>query len=434
MPSSASGPRLRRGDLLPRMVSTPPGPRARRLSRKLRRSEAPGINTLPADGNPGFLWEEARGANVLDVDGNRYVDLTAGFGVASVGHRHPAVVAAIRRQAGRLLHGLGDVHAHPARAELATRLAKLTPVEDPLVYWAISGADAVEIALKTAYLATGRSGILAFDPAYHGLTLGALQVTSRSEFREPFREHFHSHVRRLDFGCPPERIADLLDRDTGIGCLIVEPIVGREGVLVPPTGWLAEISRICRNRDIPWIADEILTGLGRTGRWFAVQEEAAEPDLMCCGKSLAGGLPIAATVGRRDLMETWRRSGEALHTATFTAHPLACAAALEVLAILRRERLVRRAAVLGGELGSRLAQWPARFADVVAVRGRGLLRGVELASPGRTASLTRRLLEVGFLVLAGGPEGRVVEISPPFVIRRSQLEAFLVAFETALDG
>lgn len=430
--SSSSGPRLRRGDLLPRMVVAPPGPRARRLSRKLRASEAPGINTLPPDGGPGFLWQEALGSNVLDVDGNRFVDLTGGFGVAAVGHRHPAVVATIRRQAGRLLHGLGDVHAHPWRAELAAELKRLAPMDDALVYWAISGADAVEIALKTAVLATGRPGILAFDPAYHGLTLGALQVTSRSELREPFAGHFHNRVRRLDFGCAPGRIADALRADPEIGCVIVEPIVGREGVLTPPAGWLGELASICHGRGVPWIADEVLTGLGRTGRWFAVDEEGLAPDLLCCGKSLGGGLPIAATIGRRELMERWRRPGEAMHTATFTANPLSCAAGLEVLAILRRERLVRRTASLGLRIARRTASWPDRFTGVVEVRGRGLLQGVELGSSDLASTVTHRLLDAGFLALAGGPEGRVLEITPPLTIRRAQLEAFYDELEGIL--
>ncbi|MEO6193979.1 MAG: aminotransferase class III-fold pyridoxal phosphate-dependent enzyme, partial [Thermoanaerobaculia bacterium] len=155
------------GDLPPEIVVPPPGPRSRELSAALGRFEAPGINTL-VGGEPAILWEEARGANVRDVDGNLYIDLTSGFGVAAVGHRHPRVVAAVREQAGRLLHALGDVMAHPLRVELARRLAEIAPVDEPRVFFAISGAEAVEIALKTALGATGRPGILAFEPSYHG--------------------------------------------------------------------------------------------------------------------------------------------------------------------------------------------------------------------------------------------------------------------------
>ncbi|MDX1384663.1 MAG: aspartate aminotransferase family protein, partial [Thermoanaerobaculia bacterium] len=365
------GDGLRSGDQLPRMVTAPPGPRARELCRDLERFEAPGINTL-AGGGTTILWQEALGANVLDVDGNIYVDLTAGFGAAAVGHRDPAVLEAVRRQAARLVHGLGDVHAHPARVDLARRLAARAPVDDPRVYFAVSGADAVETALKTALRATGRPGIVAFDPAYHGLTLGALAVSSRPAFRDSFREHLHRHVRRLPFACPPESLdRELAAGAGGIGAVILEPIVGREGVLVPPAGWLTAVAELCARHRALLIADEILTGFGRTGGWFAVESEGVRPDLLCCGKALGGGLPVAAVIGRGELMAAWRTAGEALHTATFTAHPLSCAAALATLDRLEELRLPARARRLGRRVAQRLAGLRGA-PGVVDVRGRGL--------------------------------------------------------------
>ena len=156
--------------------------------------EDQGRQAAVGPGEPPILWEEAAGANVIDADGNIYIDLTSGFGVAAIGHRHPRVVAAVREQAGRLLHALGDVHAHPSRVELAARLVRIAPVDDAQIFFAISGSDAVEIALKTAVGATGKRGIVAFQPSYHGMTLGALAVTSRPEFRAPFAEHLHPHA------------------------------------------------------------------------------------------------------------------------------------------------------------------------------------------------------------------------------------------------
>lgn len=423
--------RLRRGDLLPRMVVPPPGPRSRELSRELARSEAPGINTLVA-GEPAVVWEEARGTNVVDVDGNRYLDLTSGFGAAAVGHRHPRVVAAVRQQAGRLTHGLGDVAAHPARVELARRLVALAPGDDLQVYFAVSGADAVEIALKTALLVTGRPGVLAFDPAYHGSTLGALAVSGRDEFRRPFAAQLNPRVHRLPFACPPARIAELLDRETEIGALIVEPIVGREGVLLPPPGWLGRIAAVCREHGALFIADEILTGFGRTGSWFVVAQEKLEPDLLCCGKALGGGLPVAAVLGRRGLMAAWQTGGEALHTGTFVAHPLACAAALATLRVLEEEGLPARAARLGEGVARRLEGWPRRSPLVSQVRGRGLLWGVELISAAAAAAWTAAARERGLLLVAGGPEGRVAEIAPPLVVTERQLETALDLLEEAL--
>jgi 4-aminobutyrate aminotransferase / (S)-3-amino-2-methylpropionate transaminase / 5-aminovalerate transaminase len=434
MAATASG--LTRGDLLPRMVVEPPGPRARALSRRLRVAEAPGINTLIGD-EPSLLWAEARGSNVLDVDGNRYVDLTAGFGVAAVGHRHPRVVAAVRRQSGRLLHGLGDVYAHPLRVELAERLAAIAPVaagagDPPLVHFGISGAEAVEIALGTALLVTGRPKIVAFTPAYHGLTLGALAATARDDFRHPFGAWLHPHVQRLPFGAIVERVDEAL---ADAGALIVEPIIGREGVIPPPPGWLAEVAVSCRRRSVPLIADEVFTGFGRTGRLFAVEYEGVRPDLLVCGKALGGGLPIAAVVGRRSLMAVWERpaeSPEALHTATFVANPLACAAALAVLDILDADHLVARAASLGDRLGERLAGWPQRFPIVDSVRGRGALWGLELSDSNRAHRLVVEARRRGVLLLAGGPEGRVAQVVPPLTITDRQLGAALDVLEEAL--
>jgi len=419
--------------LLPRIVVPPPGPRSRALSARLGELEAPGVNTLFA-GAPSLLWEEARGANVRDVDGNLYIDVTSGFGVAAVGHAHPEVVRAIREQAGVLLHGLGDVHAHPLRVELAERLVRLAPVDDPQVFFSISGAEAVEIALKTAVAATRRGGIMAFEPSYHGMTIGALAVTSRPAFRDPFRALLHAHVRRLPFGCDPARIGEEL-RQGDVAAVIVEPVVGREGVLVPPPGWLSALAHLCREAGTVLVADEIFTGFGRTGTLFAVDAEGVRPDLLCCGKALGGGLPIAAVVGRRPLFRAWETPGEALHTATFLANPLACAAALATLAIIEREDLPARAARLGPEVGARLTAWRDRFpGTVAAVRGRGLLWGIELTTPEAAKRWTGEALRRGILMLAGGPEGKVAQLVPPLTIAEEQLAAALDLLEKALSA
>jgi acetylornithine/succinyldiaminopimelate/putrescine aminotransferase len=425
--TAAAAPRLLRGDLLPRVVVSPPGPRSRALSRRLARLEAPGVNTVSE--GPALLWEEARGANVVDVDGNRYVDLTSGFGVALVGHRHPAVVAAVRRQSARLVHGLGDVHAHPARVELAAALVARAPMPDAAVYFAVSGSDAVEVGLKTALLATGRPGILAFTGGYHGLTLGPLAASGRPDFRTPFAAHLHPHAVHLPYGCAASALARALRsrrRDGGIGCVLVEPVQGRAGVILPPRGWLAELAALTRQAGALLLLDEVLTGGGRTGPFFAGEEPGVEPDLVCVGKALAGGLPFAALLARRAVLAAWPARGEALHTATFVAHPLACAAALATLRVLASAEYQRQAARLAAALADGLGSLrDAR--DVRAVRGRGLLWALEVATPGGGASWARRAERAGVLALPAGADGRVLEVLPPAVTTVRQLDAAVAA-------
>ncbi|HVS15427.1 MAG TPA: aspartate aminotransferase family protein [Thermoanaerobaculia bacterium] len=415
-------PRLGRGDLPPAMRCRPPGPRTRELATEISRYEAPGINTLVA-GDTRLMLAEALGANLLDVDGNRYVDLTAGFGVAAVGHRHPRVLAAIADQASRLLHGLGDVYAHPERVRAARALCARAPSEDARVYWAVSGSDAVEVALKTARLVTGADHLLAFVPGYHGLTLGALRGTSRAAFREPFAGPLEALTDRLPFGGSLAPVSRRLARSPRVGACLVEPVIGREGILLPPAGWLAELADLCRRHGALLIADEVFTGIGRTGRFWACEEEGVTPDLLCCGKALGGGLPLAAVLASSELLAVWEGPGEARHTATFVAHPVACAAASAVLEVVDDERLVERARRLGGWLGERLRA----AAKDQLVRGRGLAWAVEAPDAARAHRWVDGLLDRGVVALAGGPEGRVLQVTPPLVVTEGQLEHALAA-------
>lgn len=422
---------LDRGDLLPEIVVPPPGPESRRLSAALARHEAPGINTLGPRDEPTIVWAEACGSNVVDVDGNRYVDLTSGFGVAILGHRPPEVVSAVARQAGQLLHGLGDVAAHPARIELARRLAALAPVDDPVTQLAISGADAIELALKVALAATGRPGILAFEPSYHGVTLGALAASSRAEFRAPFAAHLSPHVVRLPYAAPIERLREALAGGT-IGAVVVEPLVGREGVLVPPTGWLAALAREARAHGAFVVADEIFTGFFRTGARFAVELEGVRPDLLALGKALGGGMPLAALVGRRALFEPLRTGGEALHTATFVAHPLACAAALAALDRFGQPGFARRVDELGRRLAAGLGEL-CRSAGL-ELCGRGLVWGIVLKdAPGAQLAAHRARAE-GVLLLAGGADHRVLQIAPAATLTDGQLAAAIEIVARALPS
>ncbi len=386
----------------------------------LRRLEAPGVNTL-WDDQPSLVWQSATGSWVTDLDGRRLLDFTSGFGVAALGHRPSFVLSAIRRQLRSLLHGLGDVAAHPARIAAAQMLTAASPRQPAQVYWAISGADAVEIALKTARLATSRKTILAFDVGYHGLTAGALAATARGRFREPFAAHLDPHIHHLPWGADLDAVQRALRRSP-VAAVLAEPIPGREGVHVAPPGWLAELSRRAAGAGALFIADEVLTGGGRTGSFWASTTEGVVPDLLCFGKAIGGGLPLAGVLAPPEVFAAWPKTGEALHTATFLAHPLACAAALATVPRLgdpRRLARVRRHATL---LQSRLAPACQRSPlGPLPLRGRGLMWAIDLPTPRAASNLALRAREQGVLLLAGGRRGTTVQLLPPLTISRRDL-------------
>lgn len=443
------------GTRLPRMVSSVPGARSRDLARRLARVESRNITRLEPEPPP--FWVEARGANVRDADGNVYVDLTAGFGVAAGGHARPEVVRAIAEQAGRLAHGLGDVYPPDTKVALLERLAEIAPGELSVSILGSSGAEGVEAALKTALLGTNRPGVVAFEGAYHGLTLGALAVTGREEFRKPFRPWLFPGVEVVPFpsatAADPagelkralDGVRDSVRRAEGspapVGAVLAEPILGRGGIVVPPDGFLRGLREICDGERILLILDEVYTGLGRTGRWFATEHEGVVPDILVVGKALTGALPLSAAIGRPEVMRAWPpSSGEAIHTSTFLGNPVACAAALAHLEVLRSERLVERSESEGARLRRVLEGWRTRFPEVTEVRGRGLLLGVDLREPdtGRPASdLARRVvsgaLKRGVILLTEGPEGNVLSFTPPLSIPGELLDHALEVLEEEME-
>jgi 4-aminobutyrate aminotransferase/(S)-3-amino-2-methylpropionate transaminase len=413
-------------DQPPALVTEVPGPRSRALAARLAAVESRNVTCFePA---APIFWERARGANVWDVDGNRFVDLTSGLGVANVGHGAPEVTQAVARQSEELLHAMGDVHPAAVKVELLEALARHYPGGGAVrAVLSSSGSDAVESALKTAQVATGKSGVVAFEGAYHGLSFGALDTTWRPLFRDPFagrlagtttfaRFGAADDVRRAAAACPVE-----------VGAVLVEPIQGRGGERIPPDGFLRALRHICDEEGWLLILDEIYTGFGRTGRWFACEHEDVVPDLLCVGKGLSSGMPISACVGRAEVMDAWPRSGgEALHTWTFLGHPPGCAAALASIALLEAGKLPERAAEVGAHALSRLTELLENRDNIVDVRGRGLLIAFECTSAELANRACAAALEAGVIALPSGDDGRVVTITPPLTIAVEVLDDALV--------
>jgi 4-aminobutyrate aminotransferase-like enzyme len=410
-----------------------PGPRSRALAAELAQYEAPGVTYL-GDDYPVF-WERADGALVWDVDGNRYLDLTSAFGVAATGHTNAAVVAAIERQARTLVHGMGDVHPTEVRTRLLRRLAEIAPGDLRKSYLATSGAEAVEFALKTALLATKKSRVLAYRGAYHGLSLGALEIAGIDKFRAPFAPLVVERATFLPYPGAETAVDDALgavrhalDADDEIGAVVVEPIQGRGGVIVPPDGFLPALRALCDERGLLLILDEIYTGFGRTGTMFACEREGVVPDLLCVGKAIAGGVPLAATIGTPRAIDAWPASaGEALHTSTFLGNPLACAAALAQIDELERLDVCGRVRAAEPALRARLETLRAN-ARVRDIRGRGFLWAVEFAHAAFANRVVVQGLANGVVLLQSGPTGTSITIAPPLTIEERQLARALDLF------
>jgi 4-aminobutyrate aminotransferase-like enzyme len=372
-----------------------------RLRALLRAHEGP----LGDPGEPPIVWVAADGAAVTDADGRTYIDLSSGFGVAAVGHRNPRVVAAVRAQAGRLLHGLGDLHPTDVRALLAERLAGVAPFGLTRMVFALTGSGAVELALKTAHLATGRTGIVSFENGYHGTGMGALAACGWAEFREPFAAWLPP-AQVVPWGVVPDLGGD-------VACVVVEPMQGRGGIVPPPEGFLHGLRQACDAAGALLVVDEVFTGLGRTGDLWMCAREDVRPDLLCCGKALGGGLPLAACLGTPELFDAaWGGRGElAIDTHTHLGSPLSCAAALAVLDEIEGRALPQRAAELE----------PVVRAALPGVRGRGLALGL----PCDAVRACSRLLERGVIAVPAGRSADVLEISPPLTIGEDELRRAL---------
>ena len=405
-----------------------------------RLSQVESRNVTFVEAPPPF-WTEAAGVRVRDAEGREYLDFSGAFGVAFAGHRHPMVVERIREQAGRLVHGMGDIHPPAVKVEYLEALTALMPWPDARAILGLSGSDAVEAALKTAQLATGRPGVIAFEGSYHGLTLGALATTHREHFRSPFVRRLADHVHFVPFPSTVregdgvlDRVEELLGQATRVptGAVIVEPVQGRAGVRVPPSGFLAELAERVRARGALLIADEVFTGMGRTGTLLASDHDGLVPDLVCLGKALGGGMPLSACVGPAQVMDAWPpSSGEAIHTSTFLGHPVCCAAGLGFLKALRCDDLIGRAARLGSLALDLLSEALIGREEVVEIRGRGLMLGVELGGQ-RAAPVVRHALEHGLILLPAGERGQVVELTPPATLTEDELETGLAILVAAV--
>ena len=449
---------LEEGTALPSIVVQPPGPLSHQWTRRLGKVEPPNSSVIPRGETPVF-WERSRGANIVDVDDNLYVDLTAGFCVATAGHSNPRIVQAIAKQSEKMMHSQGGLNPNRNRVELAEKLAELAPGELSVSHIANTGAEAVETALKTARIYTGRHKIIAFQGGFHGKTIGALSVSSQNYYRNPFQNMLvdTTHVPyAYPYRCPThsddeecffcdggylEHVLTMPDSGVGdVAAVIMEPIQGHGGWIVPPRKFVQRVRRLCDEHGIIMIADEIITGFGRTGHWFGVDYHGVVPDIIVAGKGLASGFPISATIMSEEVADAWKPM---MHTSTFLGNPVGCAASLASLAEIEEKGLVQRSAELGDYFKSRLEELQQEHHLIGEVRGVGMMVGVEFVRDRTTrepateegARVVEGMLQRGIIATNyGGSYHNVLKMSPPLVITREQLDCAIEALNESLSA
>ncbi len=384
--------------------------------------------------DPPFVWDRAEGCWIYDADGKAHLDLYGGFAVAAVGYGHPRIVQAIREQAERLMH-CPSAHPSRVRAEFLEALASIAPRGLDRFLPAISGAMANEIAISLARTLRSGGEIVTFTGSYFGRSVGTVGLAGKARYRQalglPAAGHFVPYPYPLRMGERATDVAlDALERLIAPGggagrlaAVILEPIQGNGGVVIPPPDFLPRLRAICDRTGALMIVDEIQSGCGRTGRMWAIEHAGITPDLMTVGKGIGGGVAVAAVMGRAALM-SWPADS---YTSTFLTNNLNLAAAVAAIGVLRDERLAERAARLGRSAFAKLRQGLAGVRGIAEVRGQGLWYGIELIDPdgrpaaARAAQVVRRLREHGVIVGRGGYDDNVIKLSPPLVIEEALL-------------
>ena len=434
----------------PHIKTALPGPNAKRVLEADNRYISPSYTrSYP------LVAKRGHGVVIEDVDGNEFFDFSAGIAVTSTGHCHPEVVAAIQKQAGELIHMSGTDFYYESMATLAERLTKIAPMPGPhKFYYGNSGTEAIECALKLARYHSRRQHIIAFQGAFHGRTMGALSLTaSKPQQRRRFaplvpgvthipypnlyRRPKGSDARQYAIDCArylEERVFTTTVPPEEVAAIFVEAVQGEGGYVIAPTEFLQELRRICDKHGILLVADEVQSGMGRTGKWWAIEHSGVHPDIVCSAKGIASGMPLGVVISKADVMD-WLPGS---HASTFGGNPVCIAAALATLDVLEREG-VKNSAEVGAHMLKRLSTWTDKHAVVGDVRGRGLMIGVEIVKDKDLktpdASMRDHIVELAFergiLFLGAGPNS--IRISPPLIVTREEADVAMDVLEECVE-
>jgi 4-aminobutyrate aminotransferase len=434
----------------PQIKTALPGPKARKILDKDRRFVSPSYTR-----DVPFVIDRGSDVWVWDVDGNRFLDFTAGVAVTNVGHSHPEILRTIEEQSKKFLHMAGTDFFYAPLADLSEKLAKLAPGDAAKkVFLVNSGTEAIEAAIKLARHATGRPRFVAFLGGFHGRTMGSLALTASKAVQRQGFSPIMGEVSHVPYAYCYRCVYNLEPKSCGMACanfieewilpkiapasdvaaIVVEPIQGEGGYVVPPPEFLRALRQICDRHKILLVMDEIQSGMGRTGRMFACEHAGVVPDIVCVAKAVANGLPLGAMIARADLHK-W---GPGAHANTFGGNPVACAVALKVIELLERG-LMRNAASVGAHLGKRLDELAGRHDSIGERRGVGLMQAVELVeskkskkpAPKLRKQAIERSFERGLLLLGCGES--TVRFIPPLTVTRAHADAAVEIFEAALE-
>jgi 4-aminobutyrate aminotransferase/(S)-3-amino-2-methylpropionate transaminase len=412
-----------------RLLTQVPGPNSTEVLERLAASVARPLSiTFP------IAAAEGRGATLTDVDGNVFLDLTGGVGCLNVGHGHPQVIAAAQEQLERFAHTDFTVVPYEVYAELAERLVALAPFHGPAkAAFFNSGAEAVENAVKLARLATGRPAVLAFEGAFHGRTMLALALTSKTHPYKAGLGPFAPEVYRVPFNDLDaiRRAFTTLVAAENVAAIVVEPVQGEGGFLPATPDFLRGLREICDEHGIVLVCDEVQTGFARTGRFFAIEHSGVEPDLIVVAKSIAGGLPLSGVIGKTSVMDA---AHEGAIGGTYVGNPVAQAAALAALDVIESEGLVQRANEIGERLRARMEAWQSRWAQVADVRGLGAMLAIELTDSALATRVVEEAFNRGLLLLKAGVSLNAIRVLMPLVISDAELDEALGVWEEALEA
>ena len=419
------------------------------------RERAKGVLTPALRIHTDIVVRKARGIFVEDREGRQYVDFTSGLATANTGHNHPRVVEAIKAQAESLIHS-GCIFYYEPLTVLPEMLKKVTPPGIDMFFFSNSGAEAVEGALKLARFYSGKQGIVAFTSCFHGRTFGAMSLTTSSiRYRRKYQPFvpsvYHSpypYCYRCFFGQNPETCSmdcfEYLERlfkhlipPEEIACIIIEPVLGEGGYVVPPAEFLRRLRGLCDERGILLIVDEVQSGMGRTGRWFASEHFELIPDIMTIAKGIASGMPLSAVAAKREIMAEWPPGA---HGTTFGGNPVACAAAIATLEVIEEEGLLENAALMGRYALERLKTLQENHPCMGDVRGLGLMVGIEFVKEDRqplAEDLKKILgycLERGLILIESGVDKNVIRLAPPLIVKKEEMAKGLDILEEAIKN